>query len=59
MKKLSFHKIKKSFPITFLNAQVQNKAKLKSAKGISASNYQSDHVNKQEFYRPISKILRF
>lgn len=59
MTKLSFNKIKGHFPLTIQNAKRIDKIKPEYFEGITASNYQSDNVNQQQFYKPISKILQF
>lgn len=59
MTKTKFNSIKGYFPLTIQNAKLVDKVIPKFSKGISASNYQSDNVNQQQFYKPISKILQF
>lgn len=58
MKNNKFGDIQKYLPITVQQAtweEVKNKTK----KGIlRAKNYQSNDVNNQQFYKPISKILK-
>jgi hypothetical protein len=62
MKEVDFIKIKKYFPLTIQNATVVDNEthEQKTPTGvIIASNYQSNRVNTQQFYKPISKILQF
>ncbi len=59
MNKISFNKIKGHFPLTVQNAEIVNRVRPLHIKGIEASNYQSDNVNPQQFYKPISKMLQF
>lgn len=59
MTKINFNQIKGHFPLTIQNAKLIDKVKPKFSEGIIASNYQSNNVNQQQFYKPISKILQF
>lgn len=59
MTKLSYNKIKGHFPLTIQNAKIVDKVMSQRVEGIIAANYQSDNVNQQQFYKPISKILQF
>ncbi len=59
MTKIKFNSIKGHFPLTIQNAKLVNKVVPIFSKGIVASNYQSNNVNQQQFYKPISKILQF
>lgn len=61
MKKINFNKIKGYFPLTIQNANTVNNLPQKIIKvdGIVASTYQSNQVNPQQLYKPISKILQF
>ena len=59
MSKISFNKIKGYFPLTIQNAKIEDKITSSIVNGIEADNYQSNDVNQQQFYKPISKILQF
>ena len=52
-------KIKGSFPLTILNAKIIDLKRVKTRNGISAKAYQNNNLNNQQFYKPISKILKF
>ena len=58
MNKNKFDEIQEYLPITIQQATWKN-IKSKTKKGLlPAKNYQSNDVNNQQFYKPISKILK-
>ena len=61
MSKIDINKIKGHFPLTVQNARTiaDTIKQTQKRNAITASNYQSDNVNAQQFYKPISKILSF
>ena len=59
MTKMNYNKIKGHFPLTIQNAKFINQIKQQPIDIIKATNYQSNNVNQQQYYKPISKILQF
>lgn len=59
MKKIDIKKIQGYFPLTLQMAEKFNRAKTAKTFKLPAKAYQSDNVNSQQFYKPISKIIRF
>lgn len=59
MNKENITKVKKYFTITFHHSKIINRHNPHKIDGICACIYQSDNVNPQQFYKPISKILEY
>ena len=59
MKKLKLREVQPSFPLTVQQAQVIRRKKPKAERALLAKAYQSGDVNRQQLYKPISKILHF
>ncbi len=59
MKKIKLEEVKSSFPLTVQQAQMIVRKKPKKEKALLAKAYQSDDVNSQQLYKPISKIIHF
>ena len=52
-------KTRGSFPLTILNSKALVRKKRFAFKGVKTTAYKSNNVNAQQFYKPISKVLRF
>ena len=59
MKENKFNEIKGFLPLTIQNANVNAVKSIERLKGVKAKSYQSNNVNCQQFYKPISKTLSF
>ena len=59
MKKIKLREVIRFFPLTVQNAQTIPRKKSKKGKPLLAKAYQSDDVNSQQLYKPISKIIHF
>lgn len=60
MKKIKLKEIWGYFPFTIRNARQQDKQKITPKKAVlHAKMYQSEDVNSQQPYKPISKIIQF